>query len=286
METHAISTALSNSQFDIISKMINQQCGINLCKGKEQLVKSRLIKRLRALGLRDFTEYLNFLEKDISGAELIFMIDALTTNKTDFFREMQHFEFIRREILPSTGSYKLRFWSAGCSSGEEPYSLAIILHEEIKRIEHRDVKILATDISTKMLKVAREAVYPYEVLREIPEQLLRKYFTRVQNGAIDSYRIIEPMRSMVRLARLNLIDPWPMRGLFDVIFCRNVMIYFDAATRGTLVRRFFEKLKPGGYLFVGHSENLTALSHKFDYVQPTIYKRVDATARALKQEVK
>jgi len=264
---------LSGAQFTRISELLHRLCGIDLQAGKEGLVKARLLKRLRALRLNDFDQYIHYIEQDKSGGELITMIDALSTNKTSFFREEQHFEFLRREILPALckGSGPIRIWSAGCSSGEEPYSLAIILAESIPNIRHRDVRILATDISTKILAEAREAVYTQDVVRDVPPMLLQRYFTCVQTAPPRLYRVNDQLRAIVRLARLNLMEPWPMAGPFDVIFCRNVMIYFDRPTRETLVRRFWNLLPAKGYLCVGHSETLTGLATEFRYVQPAVY---------------
>jgi chemotaxis protein methyltransferase CheR len=237
------------------------------------LVKGRLLKRLHALGLDSFDDYLAYVEGDTSGQELATMIDVLTTNKTSFFREPQHFTYLRQRLIPQLQQLRrpIRFWSAGCSSGEEPYSLAIVLREALPDIDQRDVRILATDISTRILAVARQAVYEQEKLSEIPAPLLYKYFTLVRCEPIPAYRLKETVRALVRLARLNLMQQWPMRGPFDVIFCRNVMIYFDRQTQEWLVQRFWELLRPGGHLFIGHSESLSSVVHSFRYVQPAIY---------------
>lgn len=273
IDSKSISTELTDAQFDAIRTMLYRLCGIHLSSGKEQLVKSRLMKRLRTLGLYNFREYLSHLENDASGGELIYMIDALATNKTDFFREMQHFEYLRRHILPEMRGDSMRFWSAGCSSGEEPFSLAIVLREEITDIDRKDIRILATDISTKMLKIAAEAVYSREVLDDVPKTILNKCFAVVPGSSPLLYRVNDAVRYLVRFARLNLMDSWPMHGPFDMIFCRNVMIYFDDETRRMLIHRFYNVLRPGGYLFVGHSESLAALTHEFHYVQPAIYRK-------------
>ncbi|MCS6861094.1 MAG: protein-glutamate O-methyltransferase CheR, partial [Abditibacteriales bacterium] len=179
----------------------------------------------------------------------------------------------REQVLPSWQATQraLRLWSAGCSSGEEPYSLAILLHEHLPNVERRDVRILATDISERMLTQAREAVYEEETVNDVPPLLLRKYFVCVRTQPTRAYQVRDSVRALVRLARLNLMEAWPMRGPFDVIFCRNVMIYFDNPTRQRLVQRYYALLRPGGYLFVGHAESLTALTHDFRYVQPAVY---------------
>ena len=173
--------------------------------------------------------------------------------------------------LPNVGANSETQRSAGCSSGEEPYSIALLLREEIPDIDRWDVRILATDISSKILAIAREAVYAEQTVEDIPPQLLRKYFTCIQTPGARAYRVNENVRAMVRLGHLNLMEPWPMKGPFDVISCRNVMIYFDKATQQDLVQRFWKLLRPEGYLFIGHSESLTGSSHEFHYVQPAIY---------------
>lgn len=268
-----MSAELTEKQFKKVSHIIYSLCGICLKEGKEALVRARLMKRLRALGMENFDVYLKFIESDKGIQELSFMVDAITTNKTSFFREPAHFNYLRDKILPGLNSRRLRFWTAACSSGEEPFSLAILLKENIPDIDFKDVKILATDISTRMLERAHRAVYDEETLQEIPPQLLQKYFTRVQNESYRTYQVRNNIREMVRVARLNLMDTWPMKGLFNVIFCRNVMIYFDRSTQQKLINRFWNFLEQGGYLFVGHSEGLSAISHKFHYVRPAIYRK-------------
>jgi chemotaxis protein methyltransferase CheR len=275
MSTGLITAELSQAEFQRISQMVYRLTGIKLASGKEGLVKSRLMKRLRILQLDTFETYLNYVERDKSGRELKTMIDALTTNKTSFFREPHHFDYLRDHVFPKWKAERkrIRIWSAGCSSGEEPYSIAILLREEIPDLERRDVRILATDISTRMLETASQAEYDHEILREIPSQLLQKCFTLVRPDPPRTYRVKEEVKAIVRLARLNLMEAWPMRGPFDIIFCRNVMIYFDKPTQRTLVRRFGEMLEPSGCLFVGHSESLTASSRDLRYVQPAVYMK-------------
>lgn len=268
-----LSLELNKTQFEKISRLLYRLCGITLYSGKEELVKARLIKRLRELEMRDFEQYIRYVERDSSGNELTIMTDMLTTNKTSFFREPQHFDYLRQHILPLLKERKVWFWSAGCSSGEEPFSLAILLREELPAMYRHDVRILSTDISVRMVKKAREAVYEQERLQGIPSQFLEKYFTCVKTKSRRVYRVNNNIRAMVRVARLNLMEEWPMKGLFNVIFCRNVMIYFDKPTRQKLIRRFWELIGPGGHLFIGHSESLSGLSHEFRYVQPAVYMK-------------
>ena len=267
------SAALSASQFSTISRIIHDRCGICFPEGKEVLVKSRLIKRLRILGLGGFDQYLRYIDEDSSGTELATMIDALTTNKTNFFRESHHFDFIRTRMLPEfrESNSKIRFWSAGCSTGEEPYSLAILLSNELPQTRRNNCQILATDISRRVLAIAREGVYSEESLNQASPSLWKKHVVCTQTKPDRVYRIGDEERAMIRFAYLNLTESWPMKGPFDAIFCRNVMIYFDGDTRKKLVRRFYDLIKPGGYLFVGHSESLGSTSREFRYVEPAIY---------------
>jgi len=266
-----VSTKLSARQFKKVSDIVYRECGINLRSGKEALVRARLTKRLRALGIEGFREYLKYLESDKGRQELGLMIDVMTTNKTSFFREMAHFDFLGKTVLPELTGRRLRFWSAACSSGEEPFSLAMLLLDSVPDIRSKDVKILATDISPTILAKARKATYGEGTLQDLPPGFLRKYFIKIQNERSQAYQVTTNVRRMVRIARLNLMDAWPLKGPFNIIFCRNVMIYFDRPTQQKLVNRFWEILEPGGYLFVGHSEGMSGVKHKFRYVQPAIY---------------
>lgn len=271
MMVPATSNQLSQADFTTIRELVHSVCGINLHTGKEVLVRTRLARRIHALGLSGYAEYVRYLRQDRSGEEVAHMVDVLTTNKTSFFREPQHFDFMRRHVMPRWVEARrpIRIWSAGCSSGEEPYTISMVLHEAIPDLAQRDLKILATDISERVLERARQGEYTAEVLAQLPTGLERRYFTREGNGG----RVTGALRAPIRFARLNLMERWPMRGRFDLIFCRNVMIYFDAATQQRLVQRFEEILKPGGYLFVGHSESLTALDHQLQYIQPAVYSK-------------
>jgi len=262
---------LKKAQFERISQLVYQLTGINLHAGKYELVRARLTKRLRALGLKSPDAYMEYLEHDQPEGELVAMIEAMTTNKTNFFREPQHFRYLCQQIVPRLRNRKIRVWSAGCSSGEEPYSAAILLDEAIEDQALWDIGILATDLSSLMIAHARRGVYDMNHLREVPPLLLSKYFTCIETRPVRRYQIIEPLRSRVYFARLNLMGEWPMRGPFDVIFCRNVMIYFDKLTQEQLVNRFWKLMKPGGHLCVGHSESLAGSPHNFRYVQPAIY---------------
>lgn len=261
---------LTPGQFARITSMLYEHCGIRMREGKEGLVRARLAKRLRVLRLPDFDAYLKHVESEPDRREFAEMIDVLTTNKTSFLREVSHFDFLRDSVLPDlTGS--IRIWSAGCSSGEEPYTLAMLLNDHVDRIETRDVRILATDISHRVLATAKAAYYPSSVMSDVPPTWLQRYWTRKTDAGRDGYEAAPSLRRLVHFAKLNLMEKWPMQGPFDAILCRNVMIYFDKGTQQRLVERYHALLKPGGHLFVGHSESLTGLTHRFRYVKPAVY---------------
>ncbi len=268
-----ILTDLTDLQFHKISRLIYEICGINLKEGKEALVRSRLLKRLRALGVSNFSDYLALLESKDAKLEIPHLVDVITTNKTGFFREDDHFSFLQTEILPQIRDNRVRFWSAACSSGEEPYTMAMVLKDSLMDIERRDVRILATDISSRMIEKARKGIYTADAVGDVPQSYLGRNFLRVRMGGAICYQALESVRSLIAFARLNLMEPWPMKGPFDIIFCRNVMIYFDRVTQEKLVNRFWELLTPGGYLFVGHSEGLSGVSHPFRHVRPAIYRK-------------
>jgi chemotaxis protein methyltransferase CheR len=269
---------LTDGQFNDISDYVRSICGISLNVDKKELVKARLAKRLRQLEVHCFQDYMDLVRGDATGAELTGMLDLLTTNLTYFFREPQHFDFLAKTALPkaiamNASSRKLRLWSAGCSSGEEPYSLATTVLDALEGRGSWDAKILATDLSTRMLAKAREGIYSADTLRETSRDRLARHFLPVRRGGEHAYKVKPALRAMVHFARLNLINDWPMRGPFDVIFCRNVMIYFDKATQQRLVQRFMQRLAHGGVLCIGHSESLIGGGHSLRYVKPAVYEK-------------
>lgn len=274
MDTVLAPIELTTHEFTQIRDLLHKICGIHMPQGKDGLVKARLSKRLKHLCLDSFAAYINYVQKDSSGDELAIMVDELTTNKTNFYREPAHFDFLANQILPCLQKTKrMRIWSAACSTGEEPYTMSMHIHNHVINLEQMDVRMLATDISPTVLGKARAGVYEQNQMDGIDESLKRKFFTPVQNKATMSYQISHRVQSLVTFARLNLMNPWVMKGPFDVIFCRNVMIYFDKETRENLIQRFYEIIRPGGYLFVGHSESLSSLAHHFKYVQPAVYEK-------------
>ena len=271
---------LNDRDYHEIADFVHKTAGINLLEGKKELVRTRLIKRLRQLRLTDFRAYISHLRKDQTGEEIVMLLDALSTNLTSFFREPQHFQFMTDTFLPrlenrrrAEGSRRLRIWSAACSSGEEPYTIAMLVMEKNPYFgQGGDFKILATDISTKVLGMAKEGRYGPERVKSIPPALLAKYFTRIDNGQGERlYQVTSQMREAIAFRRLNLMDPLPFKHPLDLIFCRNVMIYFDKATISDLVNRYHQILAPGGFLFIGHSESLSGFPHDFKYVAPCIY---------------
>lgn len=259
---------LGSDDFRRACAIVYDVAGISMTDGKEGLVSSRLSKRMRELGLGKYSDYLDLAERD--SAELAEMVDRLTTNKTNFFRENAHFEYLRDRILPESGGRTLRIWSAGCSTGEEPYTIGMVLAEATGG--KPNVQMLATDISARVLTKAREALYLPETLADVDPALVQRYFEPARSEADGKrFRVRESLRSLVKFARLNLMDEWPMRGPFDVIFCRNVMIYFDRKTQERLVNRYYDLLAPGGTLFIGHSETLHAVEHSYAYRAPAVY---------------
>ncbi|MBD3293494.1 MAG: chemotaxis protein CheR [Armatimonadia bacterium] len=269
---------LTDSQFEEISRLVKTLCGINLHSGKRELVRARLTRRLRDLGLGSFDLYLQRLRAD-DGDEIVALLDALSTNLTRFFREPIHFDILQQRIaqrLDAAPDGPLQIWSAGCSSGEEPYSIAIRLLEAFGQEGCKNARILATDLSTRVMATAREGVYPRTRLEDMDRTLVSRYFTAVRAGDERRYRVCDRVRRLVHFARLNLMDQWPMSGPFSVIMCRNVMIYFDKPTQQSLINRFWDLLRPGGILFIGHSESLTGVTHRFQYVQPTVYEKPQA----------
>ncbi len=274
---------LSDREFRKVSDLVYKYCGINLHNGKRELVRARLAKRLRLLKMKTFSEYIDYATKDPNGKEFFNLIDSLSTNLTSFFRESQHFEYLNNIFYPSmftkkkaAKDYRIRVWSAGCSSGEEPYTIAITLLEAVANQSgpNWDVKILATDISTQILEKAKKGVYDEKRVQPVSPQVKHKYLikTKLPTGE-KGYEVGPALKKAIVFARLNLMETWPITGPLEFIFCRNVMIYFDKPTQQRLVNRYYELLAPGGLLFTGHSESLTGIKHKFQYVQPTIYRK-------------
>jgi chemotaxis protein methyltransferase CheR len=273
-----ISTDLTDTDFRRFSRLVHENCGINLHNGKKELLRARLAKRLRATGFKSFKAYWRYVTEDETGEELVRMLDAVSTNLTSFFREEKHFDFLKEKVLPSfvrkeRDCGKLRFWSAGCSSGEEPYSLAILLLEHFGEQSPFDLRILATDISTRALSMAQRGVYAGKRLSKIPKISLRRYFQKGHGSQEGNFKVKPAVRRIIEFRRFNLMDPYPFREIFDVILCRNVMIYFQKKTQQALVNKFYDALADGGYLLVGHSETLAGVHHPFQYITPGVYRK-------------
>ena len=271
---------MNDREYREIAVFVHKTAGINLMEGKKDLVRTRLNKRMRQLAMTDFRTYINHIMRDETGEEIIFLLVALSTNLTSFFREPQHFRFMADTYLPllerqrkTQNSRRLRIWSAACSSGEEPYTIAMVVMEKNPYFaQGGDFKILATDLSTKVLGMAQQGLYGPERVKDIPPLLVSRYFNKTESGRGEPmYQIAGALRRLIAFRRLNLMEPLPFKNPLDLIFCRNVMIYFDKETISDLVEKYYRILAPGGYLFIGHSESLSGFKHPFKYVAPCIY---------------
>jgi len=270
----ATGLTLKPGEFRQISDLAYERFGLDLKRGKEALVAARLGKRLRQRGFQSFSDYYKHVVSDASGEALVELIDSLTTNHTSFLREHVHFEVLARAAREEFAKIRtLEIWSAACSSGEEPYSIAMCLGDALGGGSGRNFRILATDISTRVLSLAQRAVYPAERFRELPEAWRRAYLLRGEGECRGFYKMKRDIAQAVEFKRLNLIEPFPHQRLFHVIFCRNVMMYFDKPTQQDIVQRLSRSLEAGGYLFVGHSESLTGVEHDLKYVQPAVYRQ-------------
>jgi chemotaxis protein methyltransferase CheR len=265
----------SDADFHELAKVAYEYAGIALADSKRNLVYSRLSRRLRSLGLRSFREYRDFLAGN--DREVESFINSISTNHTKFFREAHHFDHLRAHVAvpyaqgaPRAPGQRLRIWSAGCSTGEEPYTIAVVLRREIRDLARHDIRILATYIDTDVLGKAARGEYPAGSIEDVPKTY-REFFRLDRDGSTAA--MDEDVRALIAFKRLNLMEPWPFHGLFDAIFCRNVMIYFDAGTRAALVDRFTRQIRPGGWLYIGHSESLIGSHPGLQLVGRTVYRR-------------
>ena len=262
--------ALKTRDFDQIRQLAHGTFGLDLKPGKEELVSARLRRLLRKGGFQSFQDYYKHVLGDRTGTALAAMIDALATNHTAFLREPDHFTFLREHVLPGlSGRDTVEIWSAACSTGEEVWTLAMVLNEALPS---RRISIAATDISNKALHTAQTAEYAADRCQEIPTAWLSRYFVP-GNGPGKTYGVAPRVRTQASFRRINLIEPFSWGRLFPVIFCRNVMIYFDRPTQDQVVERLTASLEPGGYLFVGHAESLTRTTHSLEYVRPAVYRK-------------
>jgi chemotaxis protein methyltransferase CheR len=265
-------------EFRQVQELAHRTFGLDIKDGKEALVSARLNRRMRAIGVKEVRRYLSFVQGDKTGQELSHLVDALTTNFTSFRREAAHFEILKTRIvdeLPRTA--EIRIWSAGCSSGEEPYSILFELLEKLGPNSSPRIKILGSDISGKVLEQAKRAVYPLQKLDEMPAAW-RRYLEKGSGEWAGHFRIASAWRNLIDFRRINLMEPLGQAAQFHVIFCRNVMIYFDRPTQEDLVRRLAERLVPGGWLLIGHSEGLSGLRSGLKYIEPATYRRPGASA--------
>jgi chemotaxis protein methyltransferase CheR len=267
---------LTEKEYRYLASVVYELSGIVLGPNKINMVYSRLSRRVRELGLTSFNAYCELIKRPDGAAELGLLVNAITTNLTRFFREPHHFEHLRKDVAPSgRRAARLRIWSAGCSSGEEPYSIAMTLAGAMPDIAGRDVRILATDLDTNMVATAHAGIYPVSAVADMPKGQRARFFERAGGRDEDVVRVVEPIRRLITFKHLNLLGPWPMKGPFDAIFCRNVMIYFDNPTKAALVARYAKLLKPGGCLYIGHSETLLDHHANLRIAGATIYRKAD-----------
>lgn len=266
--------SMTDTDYKYISKTVYDECGIVLSDQKKDMVYSRIARRIRALNLLNFAEYIKYLEAN-KASEFVECINAITTNLTSFFREPHHFEFLTKTVLPEIKKNhaldrRVRIWSAGCSTGMEPYSIAMTLGNSFPA--SWDFKILATDLDTNVLQTAKNGVYEGQNVTGISDTLLKAHF--LQDGGGERYKVKNKLREFITFKQLNLLNDWPMKGEFDVIFCRNVVIYFDMETKNELFKRYAQLLRPNGYLILGHSETMSRELTEFKSVGRTIYQKV------------
>jgi len=267
----------TESDFNKIREFVKEETGITLSDAKKNLVYSRLSRRLRQLKMDSFKQYFVLVQQPKS-PELIDFVNAITTNLTSFFREKHHFDYLNETVIPSllqanSESRKLRIWSAGCSTGEEPYSIAITLRNAITDIDNWDVKILATDLDTNVLAHAERGVYDFERIDGLDGKITNKWFMRGQGEHAQSVKVSSKLRNMITFRQLNLMGPWPIKGPLDFMFCRNVVIYFDKNTQRMLFDRYANLLRSDGHIFLGHSESMFKVSERFALIGNTIYQR-------------
>jgi len=270
---------LTDQEFDQIRSLVYDRFGITLNNGKRSLVVGRLQKLLKTEGLTSYKAYYDRIISDTTGQVLSQFVDRITTNYTFFNRENQHFDFFTQTALPNVVAElkrskqpKLRVWCAACSTGEEPYMLAMLMHDFFgSEYDTWDAGLLATDISSRAIATAKKAIYPDERVKKIPEHLSRRHLKRIRGG---DWSVSEAIRREVCFRRFNLMNTtFPFKEGFDIIFCRNVMIYFDKETRESLIQRFYQFTKPGGYLFIGHSETMDRKKQQYKNIIPAVYRR-------------
>ncbi len=273
-EKSSLEFNFSNRDFERLRKLVYQHTGISLSEEKQQLTYGRFAKRLRALKISDFSDYIDLIDRG-DESEMDHFVSAITTNFTSFFRESHHFEFLVEEIKRiSQYSRRIRIWSAGCSSGEEPHSIAISILNAIPESADWDLKILATDLDKKMVEKASSGIYDQEKISGLPVEITRKWFKKGRGENAGKVQVATAARSMITFKYLNLLHDWPVKGPFDIIFCRNVVIYFDKVVQKELFSKFNTKQLKNGKLIIGHSENLANVSSDYKLIGRTIYEKL------------
>jgi len=279
--TAAYKLQLSDADFKKLSQFIYNNYGIKMPEAKKIMLQSRLQKRLSVMKINSFSEYCDFLfSKEGEQMELIHMIDVVTTNKTDFYREAAHFDFMREVVLPeymqqNKSRKPMKLWSAGCSSGEEPYTMSFVLSDFADKVSGFDYQILGTDISTRILEKAVTAIYAEDRVSIVPLEIKRKYLLKSKDRQKPTVRVIPELRRKVNFQRLNFMDAsYDISEVFDVIFCRNVLIYFDRPTQEAVINKLCTKLRTGGYFFLGHSESITSMKVPLVQLRPTVFMKV------------
>jgi chemotaxis protein methyltransferase CheR len=271
---------LTGKEFQMLSQYVNSRFGIKLPESKKIMVQSRIMKRLRVLQMNSYSSYLKYVfSEEGKRVEMVNMIDAITTNKTEFFREMVHFDFLKnrvfKEFAADSRTKKMKFWSAGSSSGEEAYSIAISLEEFAARNGRFDYHIVGTDLSTDILKKAKNAIYTDQRVADIPPALKKKYFLKSRDPLHQTVMVVPELREKVQFRYLNFIDSdYRMPEIFDVIFCRNTLIYFERDVQEAVINKLCRNLRTGGYFFLGHSESIMQMDVPLRQIQPTIFKKV------------
>lgn len=276
------SIELSLKEYELLRKLVYEQSGINLGSEKMQLVKARLGKHIRKGNFKSFRQYYDFVIQDQSGQEMCTLLDSISTNTTHLFREPHHFEYLKKFVTDLVNDktwcsryQSLTIWSSACSSGEEPYSIAMVVHDALQNNPSINVKILATDISTQMLERAQRGIFDHHRVGTVPDALKNRCLKKIYLDDQHMFQVVPEVRKLIKFARFNLMSPtFPFKQGFDIIFCRNVMIYFDKSTQQTLVNKYVQHLRSGGCLLIGHSESLNGLQHPLKYMEPTIYKKI------------
>ncbi len=281
VKTQPLDDRLSKRNFEALSKFIYSYSGIKMPLNKTTMLEGRLRRRLRVTGIATFDSYCDYLfNQGGIEREAIYLIDVVTTNKTDFFREPKHFDYMRDvalgDILRQFSERRLRIWSSACSTGAEPYTLAMVMSDFVQsQAPDRDYFILATDLSTDVLQKAQKGIYSSDIMAPVPPDMMRKYVMRATNTHRHEMRVAPTLRQKVGFARMNLMDAkYPVGDPMHIIFCRNVLIYFDKQTQSQVLTRLCNNLLPGGYLFIGHSETVTGFDLPIRQVANTIFKRI------------